>query len=285
MLTLDRIQPGARALGLILLVSWIACSLSGELTHVDLFGWLDASSDGLRAGQLWRIFTYPLTGSVHFLDLLALLFQVWFASGVESTTGRRGLFRLLAAACLSAGVVLAAEAALGAAFQVGGWQLLTAAILSSYCALYPRGVVRIFLVLPVACSLLLGLSVVAVLAYPKALWLPLWAAFGVPYLMVTRGWGLSSRKAARTESKQARKRRKSRLDDTFNGPKITQLRTRQAAPPRSSREAEVDRIIDKLQNQGMAALTPEEKAVLDASSSRARVSGLSVGETFGNEQI
>jgi membrane associated rhomboid family serine protease len=238
------------------LVRWISVD-----AYVAVYDQLALSPEGLLSGKLWQLVTYALLhdhGTIWHI-LINCLVLWWFGSMVETrmTTKRFAYF------CLSAAVVgglahVAWGLATGVASSVVGASGVTMALLVLGACWYPTAQILLFFVLPMplwlAASIFVALDLLGALgsmtsnvAYAAhlggAAWGFLFFRFGNRIEGVFRRIDRMAEKAERSKQRK----RESRDQDL---------------------RAEVDRILDKVNREGMTALTDEERRFLKNASKK-----------------
>lgn len=248
-------------------LGWIVTGQSGHWGE-----WLSFDPARVLGFEAWRLMTYPFASLLSVWGVIATVFFVGFASAVEEMLGTTRFYRLVFGAALGASLLALLTSFLAGAMPLAGLEVPFVTLVAAFCFLHwdsSQPIINFFLVLPVTARAMLVIEVLLVLAkYPAAYWPAMLSPIGLAFLMVRRNWLMRSKWFAR--SKQSP--RKTRLGSDFSGAKVTPLRPAFQSAPVSPLEAEVDRILDKLRSEGMAALTAEEKAVLDAQSQRLRKS-------------
>ena len=219
------------------LVRWISVD-----AYLAVYDQLALSPEGLLSGKLWQLVTYALLhdhGTIWHI-LINCLVLWWFGSMVETrmTTKRFAYF------CLSAAVV--------------GASGVTMALLVLGACWYPTAQILLFFVLPMplwlAASIFVALDLLGALgsmtsnvAYAAhlggAAWGFLFYRFGNRIEGVFRRIDRLAEKAERNKQRK----RESRDQDL---------------------RAEVDRILDKVNREGMTALTDEERRFLKNASKK-----------------
>ena len=249
-------------------LGWIVTSQSAHLGGE----WLSFQPSRVLSFEAWRLITYPVASLLTVWGVITLVFFVGFASAVEEMLGTTRFYRLVFGAALGAGVLSLLTSLAVGEFPLSGLSVPFVTLVAALCFLHwdsTQPIINFYFILPVTAKLMLAIEVLLVLAsYPAPYWPAMLSPIGLAYLMVRQNWLMRSRWFAR--SKQSP--RKTRLNSDFSGAKVTPLRPAFQQAPVSPLEAEVDRILDKLRSEGMAALTSEEKSVLDAQSQRLRKS-------------
>jgi len=239
--------------------------------------WTAMEPAAVLKGQLWRpltyLFTYPGPSLRWLFDILIL----WmFASPLERALGTPKFVRLFLACGVAGGLGMVAQGALAAHGYVPdayffGVDTSLIGLFVAFSLLFPDEIVNILVFLifvPVP-----GRYVGVIFT------LLTWLATGCPvagvlgsvlmcWAMVRKGvWFEGSRFQRKTRSKP-----KSRLQFVApSGQKVTPIRPDPELfrrPPEDN--SEVDRILDKLRDEGMNALSPEERSTLDAHSRKLR---------------
>lgn len=283
---LFRPPPATRTLMIVLtvlpLMQWLL--LNGF--HINTATWTVMSADLVLSGQLWRLVTYVFTYVLVLGDLNSMahwafdLLILWsMGSHFESTLGPTKLYKLFFATSLVASLTLMVAPFINVpAFTgMGVWGGADAAIIGmcmAFSFLYPDEIIQfwIALILPVSIAGRYFGPVVAVLAWAIGQVPPIMvlSAILATWLMIKKGVWLEG---ARFQRKgKSKSKPKSRLQ--FVAPsaqKVTPIRPdpelfRQRAPE----DNEVDRILDKLRDEGMTALSAEERSTLDAHSRKLR---------------
>jgi len=207
-------------------------------------------------GQIWRIVTFGLVNEPSISFAFDMVMIVWFGREVERFLGRRRFLMLYAASYVVTPLVLTA---------LGPWLPMplsgktgALAVFCAFATLYP-GVPVFFSVLAKwAALILVGIYTMMALAYRSpVLLISVGASCGTAYLFVRYYQGLFSLPRLRLW------RRKPRLRVLPDLPKAKTVAT--AKPARESANmAEIDALLDKIAQSGIASLTPKERAKLDA---------------------
>ena len=263
MLGLDRITPGVRQILWLVVVGWL-WQLLGPLVAPG--EWLADVPQAVLSGQLWRLLTYPLAGGLTLSTLLAGFFFLPFACSVENSLGTVRFRRLFWGSTLLAGVVTQLVHFLTPAPALFGLLVPALAVATAFALLNWRETIYFMFVLPVKVPVMLGITAAGILLTPPACWPSLYSPMLLATLMIKRNWLMQME----AFSNPAAGRRRSRLGNDFKGPKVSPIRPSFRTPEISEAEAQVDQILDKLRTEGMAALTADEKEVLDSHSKRLR---------------
>lgn len=259
-------------LAVIPMLMWAAAALGYPVAP-----WTALDSQAVMEGQLWRPFTYIFTYPGPSLNWLFDILILWlFAGSLEGALGSSRFIRLFMVAGIAGGLGMSAQgllASFGYAPPVV-WTGADAALVGLFVAfslLFPDDTVSILLLIMLVpirgryvgviftlITWLVGCPTSAVLASVLMTW-----------LMVRKGiWLEGSRFQRTTKSKP-----KSRLQ--FVAPsaqKVTPIRPNPELFRQAPQEdnSEVDRILDKLRDEGMTALSPDERSTLDAHSRKLR---------------
>lgn len=245
----------------LVLLGWIGRAV---FPHAD---WLGDQPQAILRGQIWRLVSYPFAAPFTLGHLLLTLTFIPFACSSERSLGTVRFRRLFWSATLLASLLGLAQSFWARPLALGGLAAPTVAVLTASCLLHRGQRVYLFGVLPIPSEYLLPLGLLVLCASaPLQAYLPLLSGAGLAYLMVRRNFMMQTEMFRRP----AGGRRKSRLSEEFSGPKVTPIRPDLQRTPLSEVEARVDQILDKLRHEGMAALTPQEKEVLDSHSKRLR---------------
>ncbi len=268
--------PAVKTLMIVLAVvpalMWAAAALGYPIAP-----WTALDSQAVVEGQLWRPFTYIFTYPAPSLNWLFDILILWmFAGSLEEALGSSRFIRLFLIAGIAGGLGLSAQGLLATFGYVPPvfWTGADAALVGLFVAfslIYPDHTVNILLLIMLVpikgryigviftlITWLVGCPTSAVLASVLMTW-----------LMVQKGfWLEGSRFQRKTRSKP-----KSRLQ--FVAPssqKVTPIRPNPELlrPLPTEDSSEVDRILDKLRDEGMGALSPDERSTLDAHSRKLR---------------
>lgn len=264
MLGLDRITPGVRQILWLVLLGWVwqalgPLALPGE--------WLADLPQAVMRGQVWRLITYPLAGGLTLGTLITGFFFLPFACSVENSLGTVRFRRLFWGSVLLAGVVNQLVNFLAPAVGLAGLLVPLLGVATAFALLNWRETIYLMMVLPLRVPVVLAITAGGILlTTPPIAWAALYSPMLLATLMIKQNWLMQME----AFSKPASGRRRSRLGADYNGPKVSPIRPNFRGPEISEAEARVDQILDKLRHEGMAALTADEKEVLDSHSKRLR---------------
>lgn len=264
MFGLIRLTPAVRATLALVVTGWIWTGLSSSAALV-------LSLNTLREGQVWRVLTYAFASPLSLSSLGLVWGFIALGGATEIALGTTRFLRLLWGSIVLGGIASAAcGLLLGSAAELAGFQAPFLAVLTAFCLLHWRESLRLGLPrwnILVSARFLFLVGCLSVLLLPRESWLACLSAITLAYLMVRRNWLMKSNLFAQEST-----RRRSRLGDDYSGPKVTPLRPRVAVSSVTQLEAQVNLILEKLRHEGMASLSPEEKALLDSYSLRLPVS-------------
>lgn len=259
MFGLTRLTPAVRATLVLVASGWILAGLS-------LSAVLGFSLNSVLDGQVWRVLTYPFATPLSLSSLVLVFGFIMVGGPTEIALGTTRFFRLFWGSILLGALATAAQGLVGAVPSLTGFQTPFWAVGAAFCLLHWTQPLRFGLLrwsVPVSARTLLLLGCGSIFLLPSEHWLACLTAVALAYLMVRRNWLMKSNLFAQDSSK-----RRSRLGDDYRGPKVTHLRPRVVAASVSVLESQVNPILEKLRHEGMASLSPEEKAVLDSYSLR-----------------
>jgi membrane associated rhomboid family serine protease len=207
-------------------------------------------------GQVWRIVTFGFINGPSIQFAIEMVMIVWFGREVERFLGRKKFLTVYATAFLITPVILTA---------IGPWMPLTLspktgalAVFVAFATLYP-GVPVFFSVLARwAALILIGIYTMMALAYrDTVLLIWIWASCGTAFLMVRYHQGLLPVPKLRLRKRQPKLRVLPDLP-----PKKAPIAAKPAKE--AATMAEIDALLDKIAQSGIASLTPKERAKLDA---------------------
>jgi len=232
---------------------------------------------GIRAGHLWTLVTYGFLHSTgNLLQIVAFLVVVYLAGReVLPLTGTRRFLGLYASSLLAGGLLWTAvhwnrpDVLVGA--SAAAWALIVV-----YACFFPNRDIKllVFFIMPVTIRpkfLALGLLAIDLcgLVFYEILRLPFpfYAAHSAHLGGMAAGWiyfryvhdsdwSLASARADIELPRWMKQRQAAKADPVAQNYSVN-------LGDRGSLRAEVDRILDKINSQGFASLSAEEKRVLD----------------------
>ncbi len=263
------------ALSIIVMVLWAVNNsllnsiVLDDLRQPPLGGW----HDQVLHGQLWRLVTWPIANSPSLWTVLDVVVFYLFGRELERALGRTRFLWFLGTITIVLGVV-------GCLVHVepGGMFLITTAVGVAFVATYPQAMsffnipLWVFWAVFIAIDLLQytgarawGLVVLTLLAVAAGLVEA--RAFGlsdlewIPKIPLPGSGAQPNRKAKR--SKKTRR----------SGPATVTPINRTPTSADLLRQAEVDILLEKINEHGIKSLTPEERRRLDEHSRRMRDEG------------
>lgn len=210
--------------------------------------------------RIWTLVTYPF---IHGFDLwfaLGLYFFWRFGGEIESLLGTQRFGHLYLLLTLVPALGLFALSPLVGNLTLAGCSSIHFAIFIGYALFYPAAAVWFGIPIKWFVIAIVGIETVQYLGYKAwgalaGLWLSIFTAFfylhwqGVRSCHAITAW-ISGKTRIRVSFKSKKKP------------------SRHAVVPSISRNKRIDAILDKISSTGFQSLTPEEKAILNESSSR-----------------
>ncbi len=232
-----------------------------------ILGSLVLRDTALTRGQLWRLVTWPVPPeSDFFWALLGLLFFFLVGSQFESMLGRRAYTGFIAAITVIPAVVWALlEVATGQAAVRPGLSLLFLGVAAGFSAALPQA--RSFFNIPFwgLVAFFYAIRLLAIIANRDLPGFGMLLTTGALGLVLTRSLGFADRvewipsvglpatftgSGATTARPTSRRKRRSRN------------RANLRAVPTAS-DAEIDALLDQVNEQGIGSLTKQQKAMLE----------------------
>jgi len=276
------------------------CAVSMFVYAIDktLLGWLWLVSDGLpfgsaiyggvRQGQVWRLVTWPMFNPPSVWTVVDIAIIWYFGREIERQLGRiRYLWFLGTIVIVPAiGYVLVVPTFIAQSGSViAGALYLASALIIAFVAMYPTAQAFFgipFWILAVVVELVTVLQLVGDRVWDGLWFLVLLTAVA---LLAARSFGISelewipkiplpsalsgeSRRPSRAPSGRGARRRGGRKGSAT----VTPIRPPNATPTSADllRQAEIDVLLDKINEHGIGSLTPEERRRLDEHSRRMR---------------
>jgi hypothetical protein len=232
-----------------------------------ILGWLTLSVPLRAPWSVWQFVTYPFIDAPSFFTLFGLFFCYSMGIGLESHIGRSQFVRLLLVLVLSLPLIyfVLYLVGLGASGYSGGY-LLSAGLMVAFASLYPN--TEFFGWVPmkwlIFASLAFG-SLVSISQQDYIGLIALWGTAGVAFSFIRHYQGGGPLTAV-TDWWQ-RRRSKLRLVPR-PGSETRPAKARGKSKAAIDHRAEVDRILEKISQQGISSLTGKERAFLEAASDR-----------------
>src|SRR5687767_7097134 len=251
-------------------------------TRLGMTDYLALSTDGLRSGFVWQLFTFQFlhAGLFHlFFNLLCLWF---FGRVVEARLGQAAFWKIYLAGGVFGGML---QAALGFAIPqfFGGWHVVGAsagvcALIAAFALMEPEAIIMLMMMFPLKAKYLLALETGI-----AAFFTLVPSDRGVAHAAHLGGiaMGVAMIKYAlydfspsfRWHPLRNRARRRQLVEAATVKPAF--WKTKGSAIPKAEQvepeefiSREVDPILDKISAQGLQSLTPREKQILEAARSK-----------------
>ncbi len=241
-------------IGLFGMLAWV---FSGGATRGLAF-----VPEAVFAGQVWRIFTWPLVESLSLWSVLTLVMLWYFGREVEATIGRNSMAKLFAGAWVSFTLSALILGVLLPGVVLAGLNLVQFAILLLFIAENPRR--PFFFGIPawVLGSVLLGIQILQMVGYRAwgSLFVLLFGLFGVA--IAAKRVGLLSN----TKVIPGGTRPKSRTTSRPTAPRQPSRHERRHV----SDEDRMDALLGKISDGGIHSLTKGERAELEKLRQRRR---------------
>ncbi len=246
--------PATVALIVVHVVGFVLTVLQGD----GFAQWLALLPAEVRAGQLWRLVTYPIIPAGGAWALLwNMLFLWWFGREVESLYGSANYVAVYIIGAMVGGIaaVLTALAPAVPEVAMAGASAPILAVLVVYALWYPRHRIYFFGLFPIEIrwlvAIYVGIDLLNVAAAREAL-LPIALA-----RLATAAWGAIVKTQNLRPADWA-----TRL---WRGMSRPRPRLRVVPPPDAAElEEELDRLLAKVQQSGIDGLTPDERSRLEA---------------------
>lgn len=224
--------------------------------------WLPFYSDEVLRWQVWRIFTYGLINvpDLQFRWVFDILMLAWFGREVERAWGRRTFLGFYATIYLLTPLLLTALGPWRESALAGETGAL--AVFVAFATIYPGALMMFNLLAKWAAVIIV--SVYTLVYLNDHAWtslLSLWATCGFAYAFVRHHQGHLEL------PKLNFWRRKPKLRVLPDLPAKTSAPIRTATALKAGSMAEVDALLDKIAQSGLASLTAKERAKLDSARS------------------
>ncbi|PTY01749.1 hypothetical protein DB346_11175 [Verrucomicrobia bacterium LW23] len=213
------------------------------------------SAEILGSFQVWRIFTYPLV-AIASLDFAIMWVIYWFlAPEVEKGLSTRTFIRIYVATTLVLAALMMVVALIFGPVLYQGGRGITWVFFAAFCIMYPETILLFIPAWVVMWILLVINSLVDLMSHDPVSLTLMWAATGIAFVAVRMtGWGGKSLWIAdKFEDWQLARAARKRNIQVVQEQKVTE---------------DMDAILEKISREGMASLTPAEKAALEKARTR-----------------
>jgi membrane associated rhomboid family serine protease len=227
--------------------------------------------------QPWGMVTWPLANAPSLATVLSILMMFLFGREIERSLGRRRFLWFLAPMVLLPGVAAALLKT-----DLGGLFLLTTGLFVAFVATYPTAIGFFGIPLWVFGAVFIGIDILQTIGSRDLEYFVLIVVVVALGLLEARAFGLShlewiprvplpssvTGEPSPRGPKQGRRQRRGRKGAAT----VTPIRPSNATPTSAEllRQAEIDILLDKINEHGIGSLTPEERRRLDEHSRRMR---------------
>jgi hypothetical protein len=240
---------------LVYAVSMVVTALLGFGRVLGVSAWLGFNTEEIFRGQLWRYFTYGLWNPPSLNTAIDLLFLFMFGREVEKFFGRVVFLRLFAGIYLITPLLFTLIGIWRQMYLIG--ETGAFAVFIAFATLYPEAVLMFNVLAKWAALILVGIfSLVALSNHDLVGLLALWATVLFAFGFVRYQQGHFTLPRLRFPRRQPRLRVLPDLKDEAARPPASK-------PVRDTAMAEVDALLDKIAQSGIASLTAKERAKLD----------------------
>jgi membrane associated rhomboid family serine protease len=273
------------------------CAVSMLVYAIDktALGWLwllsdgggfgGAIYDGVRQGQVWRLVTWPMFNPPDIWTFVDIVVIWYFGRELERHLGRRRYLWFLAVVVVlpAVGYVLVVPTLIAPTMGVvGGAFFLSSAVVIAFIATYPGA--QFFFGIPFWIVAVVFEAITVLQLVGDRVWDGLWflLLLAAVALVGARSFGLSDLEwiprvplpAALREggAHPAQRSQRRRQGGRRRPATVTPIRPPNATPTSAEllRQAEIDILLDKINEHGIGSLTPEERRRLDEHSRRMR---------------
>ena len=243
--------------------SMIVTALLMAARQDAVLSWLDFTSTRVLNGEVWRVLTYGLVNPPSIQFALDMLMIVWFGREVEKVVGGRSFLRFFACIYLITPVLYTLIGLWTPTHRAG--QSGALAVFVAFAVYFPNVPVFFALLSKWAAAILVAIYILMALAWHQYPWLAsILATTGFAYAFVRHQQGLLSLPSFRLPRRQPKFR--VLPDEPSPTRNSSAKKTSDPSRPivRDTTAAEMDALLDKIARSGMASLTPDERARLDA---------------------
>lgn len=222
-----------------------------------LFQALPFSTIDVLAGKIWQVFTYGLYNPPSIPFVIDMLMIVWFGREVEKVVGARGFLGFFGCIYLLPPLLLTAKGLWAPSSLAGEAGAL--AVFVAFATLYPNVPVFFSILAKWAAIILVGIYTLMALDGRSLDWLiSLWSTCGFAYAFVRYKQGRL------TLPRLSLPNRKPKLEVLPDLKPSKSSNVSPKAPRADDSTNEIDVLLDKIAQSGMASLTAKERAKLDA---------------------
>lgn len=245
----------AHLIVVVFVASMILTSLIGFAQRTNLLEPLVFASSEVWRGEVWRIFTYGLVNEPSLRFVIDMFMMVWFGRELEKFFGRTAFLTFFAMLYVISPVVLTLVGLSTPTFLVGERGAL--AIFVGFATLYPNVPVFFSILAKWAALILVGIfTLMAMSRHDYAELFSLWATTAFAFGFVRYRQGRINLPRINWFSRKPKLR-------VLPDPEPRAKRATVVAPAEDPM-AEVDALLDKIAQSGIASLTSKERAKLDA---------------------
>ena len=267
-------------LSVISMFVWAANRRAVELLRLSAFD--------VRRGQVWRVVTCPIANAPSLSGVLAVVMLYLFGREIERSLGRSRYLWFTGTL-----VVLPSLFATALGLDFGGLFLLETGLFVAFIATYPTAMGFFGIPLWVFGAVFIGIQVLQLTGERQWDWLAVLALIVGLAMLLARSFGLSPLdwipriplpSFVTGETRRSPASRPGASRPAARGPRVgrrkgeatvTPLRPaggKEATPSAADllRQAEIDVLLDKINEHGIGSLTPEERRRLDDHSRRLR---------------
>lgn len=241
---------GSHVIAAVLALGMVMTSILAGLGQGAVLGFLQYSSGLVLKGQIWRLVTYGLVNPPSIGFAISLYMMARYGSELEKHFGRRMFFKFYLCLYLLTPVALTVVGFWRPTFLSG--QTGALAVFVAFATLYPRAVVFFEVEARWAAGILVGIF--GLMAFSARDWIGLFSlgltmGFSFAFVRVQQGrWRLPNLE----------------LPKAVDAPKFTVVRKAEEGTTGEEGGAEeMDRLLDKIANSGIASLTAEERVRLE----------------------
>lgn len=228
----------------------MAAGLGDVAATFGVGSWLKFSSTAVFSGEVWRFLTYGIWNPPSIGFVISMFMIVWFGRELERFFGRKVFLRFFAMLYLLQPLLYTLLGLFRPLDRVG--ETGSFALFIAFATLYPNVALLFNILAKWFAAILVGIYTLMALAAQDVIGLvTLWAAVGFAYGFVRHEQGRLTLPKIRFANRK---------------PKLRVLPSPKAPPAIETDDepaAEVDALLDKIAQSGMASLTAKERAQLE----------------------